>query len=199
MKCLFLEMLLVSFNMCKTTSIIRSPAQSVNRGLSPSGDIAWAGAHQTAWWFYGFCLWPSQRQGSTLVFRLPPGAELPALHWKYERIREQKKGNFHSGSRSELHLYNTDLSNHLNYEILEPFASLDFESHPSPLALCWLFRFFHDRLWSLVSAWALQTQRASGPAHRLADIRRLLHPQVFHNPLAYSVSYRSDFAVTSAV
>lgn len=47
MKYLFLEMLLVSFKICKTTSIIQLPAQSVNRGLSPSGDIVWAGAHQT--------------------------------------------------------------------------------------------------------------------------------------------------------
>ena len=47
MKYLFLEMLLVSFNICITTSAMWSPAQSVNRGLSPSGYIAWAGAHQT--------------------------------------------------------------------------------------------------------------------------------------------------------
>lgn len=43
----FLEMLLVSFNICRTTSVIQLSAQSVNRGLSPSGDRTWTEAHQT--------------------------------------------------------------------------------------------------------------------------------------------------------
>ena len=97
MKCLFLEMLLVSFNICITTSVIQLPAQSVNRGLSPAGDLVWAGAHQAK---SPMLLWPpSLAQSEARVisnFQRPLGAQLPALHWEYERIREQEKGNFYS-------------------------------------------------------------------------------------------------------
>lgn len=91
----------------------------------------------------------SQRQGWLLLIRLPLETQLLALSWKRERIRQQQKDNFYSWSRSELQVDHTDLGNHLNYHNLEPFASLDFQSYPSPLAFYWLLRPVPDRFWSL--------------------------------------------------
>lgn len=64
--------------------MLRLPAQSVNRGLSLAGHLGWAGAHQA---MSPVILWPPSLAGIVSNFQRPLGAQLPAFHWKYKRIR----------------------------------------------------------------------------------------------------------------